>query len=379
MSDHSLHIGRVHGIDIAINWSWLIIFVLFTWSLAVYFYPTLYPQWSAETSWIVAAISTVLLFVSVLIHELSHSIVAQSEGIPVSSITLFVFGGVSNIQREPRTARDEFLMAVVGPVSSLVIGLIAYGLLTTLGGALPSPVRGVLYALAFYNVALAIFNLIPGFPLDGGRVLRAAIWGASRNYVRATAIATAIGHAVAYLFIFGGLLLALTGSFLSGIWLAFIGWFLNSAATASEQQAVLESSLRGVSVGDVMRRPPIEVQADTSLRDVVDHYVLVENVRAVPVVSDHDHLVGLVTVDEVRKYPREDWITTTASEAMLPLERVATATPNEALVQALRDLSQSDVDELPVVERGDLVGVLTRNDVLRYIQVRSDLDRRRNR
>jgi CBS domain-containing protein len=244
----------------------------------------------------------------------------------------------------------------------------------TLDGMVPATVRGVLVALAFYNVALGIFNLIPGFPLDGGRVLRAIIWGITGSFSKATSIAVVVGHFVAYVFIFGGLLLALTGAFLSGIWLAFIGWFLNSAATASQREAVLETTLRNVHVSDVMRHAPMEVSPDTTLRDVVDHYVLAQNVRAVPVVEDHDHLVGMVTVDQVRRYPREDWITTRAAEAMLPLSGVHTASPDESLVQALRDLSDTDVEELPVVDHGDLVGVINRNDVMRFIQVRNDLD-----
>ena len=170
MSNHSLHVGRIHGIDIAINWSWLIIFVLFTWSLAEFFYPTLYPFWSPGTAWIVAAISTVLLFVSVLLHELAHSFVAQSEGIPVSSITLFVFGGVSNIQREPRTPMGEGIMAARGSSDEYRPGTWSTGASSDPRRPGPSTVRGILVALAFYNVALGIFNLIPGFPLDGGRV-----------------------------------------------------------------------------------------------------------------------------------------------------------------------------------------------------------------
>jgi Zn-dependent protease len=173
MTEHALRIGRIRGIAIAIHWSWLIVFVLLTWSLATTFFQSYFPAWSPTSYWIVAAVSTVLLFVSVLVHELAHSFVAQSEGIPVRDITLFVFGGVSNITREPTSARNEFTLAVVGPVTSAVIGGIA-ALLQAVGSGLPSEVRGILFALAYYNVSLAVFNIIPGFPLDGGRVLRAS-------------------------------------------------------------------------------------------------------------------------------------------------------------------------------------------------------------
>src|SRR5579875_3190199 len=219
MLNHSLHLGRIRGIEIAVNWSWLIIFVLLTWSLALFFFPEFYPRWSIGTLWIVGAISSLLLFVSVLLHELAHSLVAESEGIPVRSITLFVFGGVSDIEREPPTAKDEFLMAVAGPATSVVIGVVAYLALVGFGVSLPAEIRGILFALALYNVILGVFNLLPGFPLDGGRVFRSIVWAVTGSYREATNVATIIGQVFAYLFIFGGLFLAIAGAFLSGIWL----------------------------------------------------------------------------------------------------------------------------------------------------------------
>ncbi|MGH2459780.1 MAG: site-2 protease family protein, partial [Chloroflexota bacterium] len=186
MLDHSLHLGRIRGIEIAVNWSWLIIFALLTWSLALFFFPPLFPGWSTATYWIAGAISSLLLFVSVLLHELAHSLVAESEGIPVQSITLFVFGGVSNIEREPPTAMDEFRMAIAGPVTSLVIGVLCYLALIGFGAALPVIVRGILFAMALYNVILGLFNLLPGFPLDGGRVFRAVVWGITGSFLEAT-------------------------------------------------------------------------------------------------------------------------------------------------------------------------------------------------
>ncbi len=375
MANHSLRLGRIHGIDVYVNWSWLIIFVLFSWSLAEFFFPSFFPSWSTLTYWLLGAMSTIFLFGSVLLHELSHSFVAQAQGIPVSSITLFVFGGVSNIQREPATARDEFLMALAGPAVSLLIGLVAYGLLRVADHGVPSTVRGFLLAMAFYNVSLAIFNLIPGFPLDGGRIFRAIVWSVTGSLRQATQVATAVGHAFAYLFIFGGLFLALTGGFLSGLWLVFIGWFLNSAASMSERQVELETALRDVRVGSVMRPHPLEVPARTSLQDFVDQYVLRENVRAVPVVGDHDELLGLITLSEVRAVPRAAWTTTSVEQVMVPAARLTVAEPNEPLVQALRDLSHNDVNQLPVVDHGDLVGILTRGDIIRYLSVRDELNR----
>ena len=377
MLNHSLRLGRIGGIEIAVHWSWLIIFVLFTWSLAVFFFPPFYPRWDLGTYWIAGVISTILLFLSVLAHELSHSLVAKSEGIPVQSITLFVFGGVSNIEREPATARDEFLMAVVGPATSLVIGVIAYGLLLAVGGSVPSLVEGILLSLAIYNVILGVFNLIPGFPLDGGRVFRSIVWGITGSFREATTIATILGQVFAYLFIFGGLFLALTGNFLSGIWLVFIGWFLNNAATTSRHQAELETMLRGVRVASVMSAHPPDVPAHTTLSEFVEHYVLERNLRALPVISEEDgRIIGLVTLGEVRQVPREDWSTTTVGQVMIPASQLTVATPDEPLIQAMRDLTEDDLNQLPVVERGRLVGLLTRSDVIRYLRVREELNQR---
>lgn len=377
MLNHSLHLGRIHGIEIAINWSWLIIFVLLTWSLAVFFFPPLFPFWSVATYWIVGAISSILLFASVLLHELAHSLVAESEGIPVHSITLFVFGGVSNIEREPPTARDEFLMAIAGPATSVVVGVVCYLLFIGLIRTLPTPVLGILFAMAIYNVILGVFNLIPGFPLDGGRVFRAIVWGITGSFREATNIATILGQVFAYLFIFGGLFLAITGDFLSGIWLVFIGWFLNNAAVASRQQAEIVSALRGVKVASVMTPNPPEVPSQTSLADFVEHYVLGRSLRALPVVADHTRqVVGLVTLKEVRSVPREEWGTTTVSQVMLPASKLTVAAPDEPLSQALHDLSTDDLNQLPVVQQGQLVGLLTRSNIIRFLQVRQELGQR---
>jgi Zn-dependent protease/predicted transcriptional regulator len=373
--DHSLRIGRINGIDLYVNWSWLIIFLLFTWSLAVAFFPAFFPTMSIATDWIVGAMSSLLIFVSVLAHELSHSFVARSEGIPVSSITLFLFGGVSNITREPPTPRDEFLMAAAGPTMSLAIGIVAYLLLLILGPVLPTAIDAILLALAFYNVALAVFNLLPGFPLDGGRIFRAIVWGITHSFREATNIAVTVGHIFAYLFIFAGVLLAIGGAFLSGLWLVFIGWFLNSAASESKRSSEMETLLHGAQVKTAMHHPALDVPAQTSLLDFVEHYVLAQNLRALPVVGANNQLVGLVTLGEVRTVPREAWGTTPVSAVMLPADKVVVATPEEPLQQAMQDLSQADLNQLPVVERGQLIGLLTRSDIIRYLQVRQELHR----
>jgi Zn-dependent protease/predicted transcriptional regulator len=369
MTEHALRIGRIRGIDIAIHWSWLLILVMLTWSFATNFFPSYFPSWSPGSYWIVALVSALLLFVSVLLHELAHSFVAQSEGIPVHDITLFVFGGVSNITKEPTSARNEFVLAVVGPLTSAVIGGVA-ALLQAIAGGLPSELQGILFALTYYNLSLAVFNILPGFPLDGGRVFRAAVWGVTKDFRKATRVATTAGHVVGYLFIAAGLLLALNGSFFSGIWLLFIGWFLNNGAEMSQRQVELEASLGDLTVKAVMRPSPAEVTPGTTLLDVVDEYVLGQNLRSLPVISAGDRLVGMITLDEVRSVPRDAWARTTVADAMIPSERLALPRPDETLVEALRDLAQDHVDQVPVVDGGRLVGVLSRADVIRFLQTR---------
>src|SRR5258708_5966653 len=372
MTDHTLRIGRIRGIDIAIHWSWLIVLVLLTWSFATNFFPSYFPGWSPSSYWIIAFVSALLLFVSVLVHELAHSFVAQSQGIPVHDITLFVFGGVSNITKEPTSARNEFTLAVVGPLASAVLGGIA-GLLQGVSGGLPSEIQGVLFALAYYNVTLAVFNILPGFPLDGGRVLRAAVWGATGDFRKATRVATTVGHGVGYLFIFAGLLLALNGTFFSGIWLLFIGWFLNNGADMSLRQGGLEASVGDARGKAVMRPSPADVSVDSTLLDIVDEYILGRNLRGLPVVSTGDRLVGMITLDEVRAIPRDAWARTTVGEAMIPIDRLAIPRPDESVLDALRDLANDCVDQLPVVDGGRLVGILSRADVIRFIQSRREV------
>jgi Zn-dependent protease len=269
----TFRIGKLAGIDINIHVSWIIILVLLTVSLATGWFPQLYPGWSTATYWIVSLIASLLLFVSVLLHELAHSLVARRRGLPVKNITLFIFGGVSNIQQEPTSPGIEFQLAVVGPLTSLLIGAICLLLLLPLRGS-NSPLEGILFYLAMANLLLGVFNLIPGFPLDGGRVLRSIVWKITGSMRQATRVASITGQSIAYLFILLGIWLFFTGNILNGIWLGFIGWFLLSAAQSANTQVALESVLRGVTVGEVMNPKPATVPANITLQQLVDEYFL---------------------------------------------------------------------------------------------------------
>jgi Zn-dependent protease/CBS domain-containing protein len=383
-----IRIGRIAGINITVDWSWLFIFLLVTWDLAAGLFPSLHPDWNPPMNIGMGLVAALLFFASVLAHELAHSIVARARGLPVKRITLFFFGGVSNIEREPPSALTEFLMAIVGPLTSLVLGL-AFTLWGTLRAGISFPPRTslvqmlsgldplttLLLWLGPVNLILAVFNMVPGFPLDGGRVLRSILWAASGNLHRATRWAAVIGQTVAWAFILAGIAMAFgiqipffgTG-LISGLWLAFIGWFLLSAAAQSYQQVVVEDMLEGVRVSRLMHSSTPTVTPVMMVGDLVYHYMLGTDERAFPVL-ENDRLVGLVCLEDVRKVPREDWDKIPVSQIMTPSQELKVVTPQEDAAQALQVLNERDVRQVPVVQDGHLVGMLRRRDILRWLQL----------
>jgi Zn-dependent protease len=361
----SLRLGRIAGIEIGVHVTWLLAFGLVTWSLAGSVFPSTYPRWGPGTYWVVGAIAALLLFVCVLLHELSHSVVARARGMPVSGITLFIFGGVTSLHGEARRPADEFWMAIVGPLTSLALGAAAWLLLHAFPGG-RTPVAGVLSYLAYVNLLLAIFNLVPGFPLDGGRVLRSLLWAVTRDLRRATVIAARIGQAIACLFILFGGIMVLQGEMLNGIWLAFIGWFLLNAAQASYRQITAPLPPQQVEVA--MRTPPVTVPADVSVADLVSQHLLGREVRAVVVAQD-GQIVGLVSVSDVQRVPPARWTTTPLWAVMTPAASLATVEPHHTLLEAAARLDERGVNQLPVVRNGALVGMLSRADVRRFLRL----------
>ena len=367
----SLRIGKIFGIDIYIHISWVIIIVLLTWSLAVGWFPVLYHGFSAITYWILGFIAAVLLFVSVLLHELAHSVVARARGLPVKNITLFIFGGVSNIEKEPGSPGIEFQMAVVGPLTSLLIGVLAFVLFFLLG-RITSALGAILWYLGFANILLGIFNLIPGFPLDGGRVLRSIVWKIDGNLRRATRIVTIVGQIIAYLFILVGIWLFFVGYFIDGLWIGFIGWFLLSSAQSANSEVMLQSVFRGVTVGEVMNSAPTTVPANISLQKLVDEYFLPLGLRSA-LVTQGDRLAGLITLSDIRHVPREEWGQTPVGLAMIPRDRLHMVSPQQSLNDVLPFMAGRDVNQLPVLQDERLVGVLSRDAIVRYLEIRRSL------
>ncbi|HEY6338818.1 MAG TPA: site-2 protease family protein [Candidatus Sulfotelmatobacter sp.] len=369
-------LGRIAGISIGLHYSWFIIAVLIALSLAAHFH-TVNPHWSGAMLWSAAIVTSVLFFVALLLHELAHSLLAKRRGLSVREITLFALGGVSQIESEAKDPNAEFWIAIVGPITSLAIGIILIGIALLAGwrrGTEPNtPVLGVVLWLGYINVALAAFNMIPGYPLDGGRVLRAVIWWISRNADRSTRLASRIGETVAFVIILLGLFQFFTehGNF-GGLWLAFIGWFLLDAAHTTYAQVGITSALRGQRVADIMERNCLTVEPYLNLQDFVDEYLLRNGLRGYVVVQNQQ-IVGLITPHEVKQVAREQWPQTSVQAAMRPLSQVRTVSPETPAVQALQMMGRDDINQVPVVSNGHLEGVFSRSHVLRYLQAHAQL------
>ena len=373
----SWRIGRIAGIEIGIHYTWLLALVIFTWLLGQSYFPGTYPGWQTYSYWVAGFLATFILFISVLIHELAHSIVARSRGLPVSSITLFILGGVSNLTEEPEKPGLEFVMAIAGPASSLVLAGIFWVIWYLLGSQVIF-LKAIFGYMALANALLAGINLLPGFPLDGGRVFRSILWKTTGNLLKATNIATIVGRLFAWVFMGVGLLLAFGVSilgisgFLNGLWFVFIGWFLNSAADSSRQEATLREHLTGVLVGQVMEKDVESVHSDTNIADLVQTIFIQKRKRAIPV-TDGDNLIGMVTISDIKGLPQEKWQTTLVSQVM-HRDPIHFVKPEDDLNAAMKLIAQNDLNQIPVLSQGKLVGILTRADVINYLHLSQELN-----
>ena len=371
-------LGRVAGISIGLHYSWFIIALLITLSLAAHFH-SVTPQWSDTVVWSAAIVTGVLFFAALLTHELAHSLVAKVKGLRVRAITLFALGGVSQIESEAPDAKSEFWIAIVGPLASLVIGL-AFLLIARLTGWSPgtepsTPALAVLLWLGYINIMLAAFNMIPGYPLDGGRVLRALIWWITHNADRSTRMAAEIGQAVAFVFIILGLFRFFVGANFCGLWLAFIGWFLLDASRSSYFQVDLMEGLRGRPVAELMERDCPTVEGHLRLEDFVHEYLLRSGRRCFAVVQN-GQLTGLITPNEVKHVDKERWLQTSVQSVMRPLSQLRTVAPDTPAIQALAIMSREDINQLPVLSNGRLEGIFSRRHILGFLQNHAELYRR---
>jgi Zn-dependent protease/predicted transcriptional regulator len=372
----SFRIGRIFGIEIEIHASWIVIFALVFLNFAFGgILPAAKTPGSSVLNLIAALVTTILFFSSVVLHELSHSLVGRTQGVEIKRITLFLFGGLAQMTGEAQSAKSEFLMAAAGPASSIVIGLIfgAVYLAAAVAGA-PPIVTSPLSYLAVINVALAVFNLVPGFPLDGGRVLRSTIWFFTKSMERATRIATRTGQVFAGLMIAYGMyeVFFIPNAGLSGFWLVLIGWFLWNAAGSSYQQMEITQALQGVKVGQLMTHGLVTAPADVSLQELVDGYFLRYRFGRFPLVEDN-RLVATVTLADVRQVPHETWASTKALDVARPVDETDFVSGEATAVDALMKMSSNGRSQLLVREDSQVMGILTRSDVMQALQVRDAL------
>jgi Zn-dependent protease/predicted transcriptional regulator len=371
----NIKLGTIHGIEVGLHYSWFIIAALIAFSLGEHF-RQVNPNWSTSQIWVAALFTAVLFFVTLLLHELSHSLVAQARGLKVTAITLFALGGVSQIEDDATDAKTEFWVAIAGPIASLIMGFGCLAIAAGLGWHRPADPRtgmtAVLVWVGYINLALAVFNMIPGFPLDGGRVLRSIVWGITKNADGSTRTAARVGQAVAFIFIVYGIWQFFGGAGFGGLWIAFIGWFLMDAAKASYAQLNVAAAFRGLRVSQVMSRDCLIVNRGMSLQEFVDTYLLKTGQRCFAV-EDYGRLVGLITPRDVGAIPRERWDRTTVSEVMQPLEKLHIITPDTQVLDALKLMAGNDVNQLPVVANGILQGTFSRSQLLQLLQARSEL------
>ena len=370
-----IKLGRIFGIQIGLHYSWLIIALLIVFSLSAEFRGK-NPEWGEGVIIILAITTGLLFFVAIVLHELAHSVVALARGLPVRSITLFALGGVAQIEKDAADAKTEFWMGIMGPIASAIIGIVCLAGATLLGWtpleSANTPLLAMLVWLGYINVVLAIFNMIPGFPLDGGRVLRAALWWATGNANRATRIASRVGQIVAFGFIIWGVVQFFGGAGFGGLWIAFIGWFLLEAARSSYAQVAMSELLKGVRVRDVMDQHSPVVDSRVNIQNLVDEYLLRTGRRCF-VVAENDRVVGLITAHQVKEIPKVRWPYTVVGDVMVSIEDVLTAEPDTLVADALETMGRKNINQLPVVSDGRLEGVISREHVLQLLQARSEL------
>lgn len=362
-------LGSVLGFEIRIDSSWFIIFFLLLWSFSVAVFPAYAPGLSTADHFMMGLAGTLLFFATLLAHELAHSVVARRKGIPVDGITLFIFGGMAHTREEAKGPGDEFQIAVVGPLMSFAIALVLTGLAWVGGQIGWNPgITGVALYIGLLNLLLAVFNLLPGFPLDGGRLFRSAVWKATGSLARATRVATTAGRWLGILLVALGAWMIFGGNVIGGLWMIFIGWFLRNAAIASYQHHVLESVMTRVTVRDTMSDRPETVPFDMPLNRLVDDVFMRKRYVAFPVVDNEGLPLGIVALNQVKAIPREEWPHHTASDVMAPADESLVVHPDERMSQVMEKLAKSPVRRLLVLKDGRLEGIITLSDISGWVE-----------
>jgi len=369
----SIKLFRIAGIEIRLDYSWFIIFAILVYYFGFSYFPNLLPGLSKGFLAIITIITVLLFFFSILAHELSHSLVAKRRGMPVSRISLWIFGGMSEIEREPETPAAEFAMAIVGPSTSFIIaiifGIIWYFTRTIL------PIGEPASYLAQINIILGIFNLLPGYPLDGGRVLRSIVWKATGNLKRATFVATTAGRIFGFLLIAAGIGLFFTRYYFNGLWLAFIGWFLQSAAYVSYRQLVFDTSVKGIKVKDILNEELVTITQDTTITELVDDYFMKYRFSRFPVVSSihSNKILGVMSINDIKVFPKEEWAGTTVGEIVKSVSENEIVDANTDVSEAIKQMTKYNLGHLVVMIDHRIKGMITKTDVMNYIQFYTEL------
>jgi Zn-dependent protease len=374
MFGRSFKLFNLFGFEVKVDLSWIIIAALVTWSLAAGFFPYLYKNFSPETYWVMGVVGALGLFLSVIFHEFCHSIVARHLGLPMKGITLFIFGGVAEMGDEPPNAKTEFLMAIAGPLSSLFIAGIFY--LIYVGGTSaqwPLPANGVLRYLAYINVLLAVFNILPAFPLDGGRVLRSILWGIKQDLRWATRVSAAVGSAFGILLIVLGIFWFIGGNFIGGLWWFLIGMFIRNAAQMSYQQVLVRNALKGEPVRRFMNPNPVTAPSSITLEELVEDYIYKYHFKMFPVV-DNGNLTGCISTRQVKEVPRENWSRETVRELASQCSLENTISPETDALKALAMMNKTGNSRLLVVEGNKLVGILSLRDLMKFLSLKVELE-----
>ncbi len=365
---------KLFGFKIRIDLSWIIILMLMIWSLSQGVFPFYFKGLTASVYWWMGLFGAFGLFFSIIIHELFHSLVARRFGMTIRGITLFIFGGVAEMEEEPTGAKAEFYMALAGPLTSIVLGLSFYGIyLWMRWGGLPMSITGVFGYLGVINWALAGFNLIPAFPLDGGRILRSLLWWRRNNLQWATRIASRIGEIFGFVLIFLGIINVFRGAFVGGIWLFFIGMFLQNASQISMQRLMISRALKGETVRRFMKSDPITITESMTIKEVVEEFIYRYHYKMFPVVQK-GKLVGCVTTRDVKEIPREEWNIRTVRDISKSCSLDNAIHPDTDATQALSVMNRTGNSRLMVVENDRLVGVITLKDLLQFFSLKMELE-----
>ncbi|MDD3520874.1 MAG: site-2 protease family protein [Actinomycetota bacterium] len=369
---NSFKIFRIAKIDIRIDYSWFVIFALIVYFFGFSYFPRVLPGTSIWLIIIITIISALLFFFSILFHEVSHSITSIRKGIPVKQITLFIFGGIAQIENEPDTPAKEFQISIAGPAASYFLAIV-FGAVWALSRQVPAIMEPAKY-LTIINIALGTFNLLPGFPLDGGRVLRSIIWKFTNNFEKATIIASNIGRGIGFAMIAVGIVYIFLGAFFNGVWLIFIGWFLQSAAAQTYSQVALERSIKGIKVKDVITTEIIAVSKDITVRELIDDWFLKYKYGKFPVIdkNNNDRYIGIITLNDIKELPRDKWDITTVGEIVNTYIEEDKVEMDTELYEAVKKINTGNISALVVIKNGRLEGLLTKTDIMQFVRIKSE-------